>query len=244
MPWYRNEQPTPFDASPIEGMTFLNGDVLARLIHAEWARGHKYPLITFPSGTNRELSAEGAQNAPAHVHLFGTLTLPIEGNSDAAMRQIAELPIEHGIGAVKSGRHQITVSNRFSERAYIVSYNDTNLQLENITPLPQEAMELLDGERRAMLPPLYAGEKAGLKAVAPLKFFTPDSGWTWYPTEFDGDDLFFGLVSGLDVEMGYFSLSELESVRGPLGLPIERDLYFQPKTLGELKDLHERGETG
>jgi hypothetical protein len=48
------------------------------------------------------------------------------------------------------------------------------------------------------------------------------------------DYLFFGLVSGFDVELGYFSLSELASVRGPLGLLIERDLYFVPRTLHEL----------
>ena len=48
------------------------------------------------------------------------------------------------------------------------------------------------------------------------------------------DFQFFGLVEGFEKELGYFNLSELESVRGPLGLPIERDLHFQPKTLGEI----------
>jgi len=33
----------------------------------------------------------------------------------------------------------------------------------------------------------------------------------------------------------YFSLSELESIRGPLGLKVERDLYWKPKTLSEVK---------
>lgn len=67
-----------------------------------------------------------------------------------------------------------------------------------------------------------------MNAIAPVKFFTPDAGWIWYGIEFDGDDLFFGLVSGQEIELGYFSLSELESVRGQLGLPIERDLYYTP----------------
>ena len=31
-------------------------------------------------------------------------------------------------------------------------------------------------------------------------------------------------VDGFEKELGYFSLRELESARGPLGLPIERDL--------------------
>jgi len=58
----------------------------------------------------------------------------------------------------------------------------------------------------------------------------------------DGDDTFFGLVAGHEIELGYFSLCELEEAKGPLGLPIERDLYFKPKTLKELKELHERGQ--
>jgi hypothetical protein len=49
------------------------------------------------------------------------------------------------------------------------------------------------------------------------------------------DYKFFGLVFGHEREFGYFLLSELESVNGPLGLPIERDLYFQPKTLQEIE---------
>ena len=76
--------------------------------------------------------------------------------------------------------------------------------------------------------------RVGLEAIAPVKFFTPDSNWTWYASEFDGEDIFFGLVSGLEVELGYFSLKELQEVRGPLGLQIERDLYFEPRTLKEL----------
>ena len=99
-------------------------------------------------------------------------------------------------------------------------------------------MKLLTQELRKRLPPLYSCENEEDPMVQ-VKFFTPDAQWTWYATEFDGDDLFFGLVVGLDTELGYFSLSELESVRGPLGLPIERDRYFEPQLLSEVRALHE-----
>jgi len=49
-----------------------------------------------------------------------------------------------------------------------------------------------------------------------FKFLPPDNNWTWYASEFDGEDLFFGLVSGFEVELGYFSLKELQQVRGSL----------------------------
>lgn len=84
------------------------------------------------------------------------------------------------------------------------------------------------------LPPLYATEGQGRNALAQVKFFTPDASWTWYAAEFDGEDIFFGFVIGFEREFGYFSLSELESVRGPSGLLVERDLYFKPTPLSKL----------
>ena len=96
-------------------------------------------------------------------------------------------------------------------------------------------MKLLTKEIKSRLPPLYANENTPTKdVVAHVKFFTPDGNWTWYVTEFDGQDMLFGLIDGFDKELGYISLSELQSVRGPLGLPIERDMYWTPKTLGEI----------
>lgn len=84
------------------------------------------------------------------------------------------------------------------------------------------------------LPPLYATEGQGRNALAQVKFFTPDASWTWYAAEFDGEDIFFGFIIGFEREFGYFSLSELESVRGPMNLPVERDLYFKPTPLSKL----------
>jgi hypothetical protein len=95
-------------------------------------------------------------------------------------------------------------------------------------------MKLLTESIRKQLPPLYAQEKLGSKAVAYVKFFSPWSSWTWSATEFDGKDTFFGLVEGYFKELGYFSLSELQSVRGPMGLAIERDLHWTPRTLEEI----------
>jgi hypothetical protein len=111
-----------------------------------------------------------------------------------------------------------------------------------IQKIPQEppptGQNLLDKVSREKLPPLYSGEEKGLDALAQVKFFTPDSNWTWYASEFDGEGIFFGLVSGLEVELGYFSLRELQETRGPMGLQIERDLHFEPKTLKELWEFH------
>jgi len=98
-------------------------------------------------------------------------------------------------------------------------------------------MKLLTKELIAKFPPLYANEgKKPEKVKVICKFFTPDSSFTWYATEFDGKDTFFGFVRGLENELGYFSLKELETVTGPLGLHVERDLYFGNHTLKEVME--------
>lgn len=66
-----------------------------------------------------------------------------------------------------------------------------------------------------------------------VKLFTPDAPCTWLLTELDpcDDDIAFGLCDlGMGTpELGSVSIAELQSVRGPLGLAIERDLWFRPE---------------
>jgi hypothetical protein len=93
-------------------------------------------------------------------------------------------------------------------------------------------LKLLTKEIERKLRPLYSQEKLGEAAIVQVKYFTPWTKWTWYATEYDPEEKrFFGLVKGHETELGYFLLDELEEVRGPFGLRIERDLYFTPCTL-------------
>ena len=80
--------------------------------------------------------------------------------------------------------------------------------------------------------------------TARWKFFNPIGAATWYISEAnrvihnDGtDDLeLFGwcdLGTGFP-ELGYVMLSELASIDGPLGLGIERDIFFDPCPLSEV----------
>ena len=100
-------------------------------------------------------------------------------------------------------------------------------------------MTLLPKELEKTLPPLYATEKiATAEKIKKIKFFTPDSSWSLYVVEWDKEEkIFFGFVKGHYGEFGYFSLKELEEVRGPLGLKIERDLHFKPTKFKEIQEL-------
>ena len=95
------------------------------------------------------------------------------------------------------------------------------------------AYQLMPEEIAKNVPKLYETEKTD-DPIAHVKLFTPDSSWTWWIIEFDPEErLCFGLVIGHERELGYFSLAELEEVRGPMGLPIERDLHWQPTPLSK-----------
>ena len=85
------------------------------------------------------------------------------------------------------------------------------------------------------IPAMRAAESE-LEPMAMLKFFTPDSSWTWYVVESDPEQrICFSLVIGHEREFGDFSLDELEQIRGPMGLPIERDPLFDPKPVSQCK---------
>src|ERR1700730_10167519 len=110
-------------------------------------------------------------------------------------------------------------------------------------------MQLLTAELRASLPPLYSQESVPDPQII-CKYFTPDSNWTWFVTEGSPDEdnpediRFFGFVIGMEEEWGYFMLSELESSRGPMKMPIERDLYFTAGPFSEVIARHRQTHGG
>ena len=92
-------------------------------------------------------------------------------------------------------------------------------------------------EKKLTKYPLYSQDGKGKNAEIVCKFFNPYGRGTWYVLEGEkqenGDWMFFGIVDLLDREYGYFTLSQLQSVRLPFGLGIERDMYFS----GKVSDL-------
>lgn len=237
MPWYDKEHTTPFESAPPNGLYVLIGDLLARRYSQEWVQGKKYPAISYPSGLQRELC--NSSDDGGIINVFGALELLRQTTRDKGFTSAMGFASEYGYTIARRGNNELLVINPFSSHGYAVIYDNQEQLITNVKRFPSKAMELLDGESRAVLPKLYSNEHLGMDAIAPIKFFTPDGNWTWYPTEYDGEDTFFGLVSGFEVELGYFSLTEIEGVRGQLGLPVERDLYFTPNTLRQLKKLHE-----
>ena len=67
--------------------------------------------------------------------------------------------------------------------------------------------------------------------VPVVRFFNPLGQATWLATEIDEDGILFGLadLSFGTPELSTFALAELEAIRLPFGLGIERDILFEGK---------------
>ena len=96
--------------------------------------------------------------------------------------------------------------------------------------------KLLTNEQLQSIPELYASTI--LKdPICRFKIFLPNSNWTWYIIEINKQDnnTCFGFVDGLEQELGYFSLSELESISDSYGLKAELDSSFKATRLSKIK---------
>ena len=86
-------------------------------------------------------------------------------------------------------------------------------------------------------------EGSDMEQMVVAKFFNPVGSWTWYLMNMaDNGDYCWGIVDGFAVEMGSFSISELEEQKLPLGMTIERDTLFEPMRAKDVWDKLNRGE--
>jgi hypothetical protein len=270
MSWIEQAQHAPFENQPIDGLYFLDGNILARRLGFEPAKYQKYPLIAFPSGLACDVW-EGQDPKNPTVHLFGEMDLSLRATRDEAFTHANDIAEQVGYQASKIGETDLELRGHNAEEHLLVSYDNHKRSMIDVKLVLPKAGEreypprlpLLDAASREKLPPLYSQEKLGLEAVAQVKFFTPDAHWVWYASEASAlltddttsslkekaphdpdvvDVLFFGLVAGDALELGHFSLSELEDAHGPLGLSIEHDRYYEPQTLKALQSFHEQGQ--
>ena len=80
----------------------------------------------------------------------------------------------------------------------------------------------------------HCGNKANKNIKIVMKLFNPCGSQTWYLYEKESDDIYWGFVNLGDPEMaevGTVSMLELMNLKLPLGLHIERDMYFKPLSI-------------
>lgn len=248
------------------------GAVESPFFDPNWLKNQKLPQVEFPSELSFDIWETSSPERGGIVHLFGEMDLPYFDTRDSAWEKAKDIAEQVGYLARRRGESQLAVIGHDDGEQYLITYDEAERRMADVARLPEvteqpvhPAHVLITDEIRSKLPPLYTNEEIGFEATALVKYFTPDAHWTWYASEasamFDDgtykslsevdlndpqiqDVIFFGLVIGDEIEAGYFSAVELRSARGVLGLPVERDLYYEPKPLSELQNQHrrERGE--
>lgn len=97
--------------------------------------------------------------------------------------------------------------------------------------------KLMNSTIARKLPPLDT--ETTDNSIVHVHYFNPVGAGDWYGMTYSPEErLFFGYVSifgDYNDELGYFSLDELESLKLSWGRKIERDIYWQPRTLKEVK---------
>jgi hypothetical protein len=238
-------------------------DTVGRMpfFNPNWLKNQKMAQVCFPSGLECPIWETSDLQNGGIIHIYGEMDLPYFDTRDNAWQQANAIAEEVGYFANKIGDDVLEVIGHDTDEHFHITYDNSERRMVNIQQIIPEKQpkrpRLLDEVTAKRLPPLYTNESIGLNAPAQVKFFT--SGWTWYASEAsavltDGtykplsdidpydpsvqDVIFFGLVDGFELEFGYFSLSELESVNEDVIATIERDTAFTPTSLKELQTQH------
>lgn len=107
-------------------------------------------------------------------------------------------------------------------------------------------MQLIPKSIVKKIPSLEATVHLGIEdQIAHVRLFLPGTAATWWISSLDAEDgMAFGFCCLGDPEMaelGYFSIQELESLRGG-PFRVERDLHFSPKPMMEVIEKVRRCE--
>ena len=82
-------------------------------------------------------------------------------------------------------------------------------------------------------------EGSDMEQMVVAKYFDAMGGWKWFLMNKKKDDSYcWGIVKGHAVEMGSFSIKELQS----MSPRIQRDLYFEPMKAKDVWEQLNKGE--
>jgi len=103
-------------------------------------------------------------------------------------------------------------------------------------------MKLLTKEIKVKAQKQYE-QGTDMEQMVVAKYFDPTGTWKWYLMNMDKDeDYCWGIVKGFEVEMGSFSMKELENIQLPYYLGIERDISFTPMKAKEVWNALQKGD--
>lgn len=91
-------------------------------------------------------------------------------------------------------------------------------------------MELLTREEKKRIPPFEMTQDTTDPLVSVL-LHMPTLDWTWYVIEYGGKNEVFALEERERAKWGFYSLEQLEDLRGPFGLRVQQVQRYRPMPL-------------
>lgn len=129
MSWKEKYQPTPFDALPIEGLTFVE----TSYIGADGQKAeYKSPYICFTSGLTYPLSASRNPNDWALIELASGLHLPYRDTRDNALETANRAAKQQGYLVAVNEENGLIIIGHRTEDCLIVTYDNNKSQMENV----------------------------------------------------------------------------------------------------------------
>ena len=140
-------------------------------------------MIAFPSGMDCPLWISGDPNRVGTVHLFGEMDLPYRDTPENVFRQAKVIAEQCGYVARRVGKTRLEVIRQTPDERLLITYDPKTSQMMNVEKVKDNTFEppihpghiLINDDIREKLPMLYSNEAKGLEAIAPVKYFTPDS---------------------------------------------------------------------
>ena len=135
MSWKEKSAQFSFEAEAINGLYFIDGDVLAQALKAPWVAGQKYPRIAFPSGEEFDLW-EGSRSPI--VHIFGEMDLALRDTRDTAFEYASDVAEQCGYLAQRVEEDKLEVWGHDEEEHYLITYDNERQCMVDIAQVKEE----------------------------------------------------------------------------------------------------------
>ena len=171
MTWTSKERPGPFEHTPIEGLHFLDGDLAARKSGDERTKGHKYPMVAFPSGATCVLWESRNPRQVGNVHLFGVMDLPLRASRTEAFEKAQAIGERNDYQVERVGHDSLEVWGKSEDEHFLVTYDHKTNLIADVVRVEEEQGRLpLSPEQPSTSEEASADvpEPGGTQAPSPL----------------------------------------------------------------------------
>jgi hypothetical protein len=126
MTWVQKEIVTAFDAQPMSGLFYLDGNMVGRRYGGHYTDGRKLPMLAFPSGEIKPIFANQRPErfGEVFVWIFKEVDLPLFADQMSAYIEAAAIAHDCGYLARRIGERAIELWGHEDSDHFLVTYDN------------------------------------------------------------------------------------------------------------------------